>query len=665
MSIIIKNLMKTKTVVLILTLALFLAQGGLSEAIDGEGMAIISPNQAIQGTYETIKIEFTVGESGISVGGGIKFYLPNWDKKGKGITQEINWGVPQTEYPAQQGYTTVQTSNPNVNLDLKIEEFLYPESNPSNPRYYYVMAVKVVMENSLLSGDKVTITYGDKGGGGPGAKIQAIPQDTEFTIFTDFDGDGEYEQISSSPHLKVLGGLASDARVVIPSVTKVNEPFDLKVLIVDENNFRASGYHNHTITFSSSDPEANLPADFTFSPEDNSAAIFPGVSFSSPGIHTITVVDLDTGIIQKSNPSYVANTNLTYKLYWGDIHWHSIVSDGIRQPDEGYLCARDETFLDFTATTDHDFWMRPELNDNWLFAQDKATFYNDPGKFVTFNAYEWTSPRYGHKNVYYYSDDQPLFPFSDGYGYLYKPDELWQELEGRHAITIPHHPAASGASTNWSYRNGSLQRLVEIASGHGVAEYYDLGYPDLTHDPVPGRFVQDALAMGHKLGIIASSDDHYTFPGRNNILVGVYSPQMTRESIFKNLQRRHTYGVTGGRIILYFSMDGHLMGEQYQTVEPPEITVLAAACDNQGTPLIEKIKKIEVIKYSRTHGYQTIVSKEFPDKGVPAHSFVYIDNEFNENSFYYVRVIQTGEKPGINGRSSRAWSSPIWVLKPE
>jgi hypothetical protein len=665
MSMIVKKLMKKETIVLILTLALLLAQGGLSEAVDGEGMAIISPGQALQGTYDTIKIEYTVGESGISVGGGIKFYLPNWDKKGKGIIQEVNWGVPQTEYPAQQGYTTVQTSNPNVNLDLEIEEHLYPESKPSDLRYYHVIEVIVGMGNPLLSGDKVIITYGEKSLGGPGAKVQVIPKDTEFTVFTDCDGDGEYAQISKSPHVNVLGGPARDMRVVIPSVTTVNKPFDIKVLIVDANNFRASGYYNHTITFSSSDPEANLPADFTFSPEDNSAAILPGVSFSNPGIHTITVADLDTGIIQKSNPSYVAKTNLTYRIYWGDIHWHSKLSDGIRQPDEGYLSARDETFLDFTAMTDHDFYMCTELNDNWLFAQGRATFYNDPGKFVTFNAYEWTSPRYGHKNVYYYSDGQPLFPFSDGHGYLYTPDELWQELDGRHVITIPHHPAASGVSTDWSYRNTALQRLVEIASGHGVAEYYDPEYPDLTHDPVPGRFVQDALAMRHKLGIIASSDDHYTFPGRSNILVAVYSPQLTRESIFKNLWRRHTYGVTGGRIILYFSMDGHLMGEEYQTDQPPEITVLAAACDNQVTSLIEKIKKIEVVKYSKTHGYQTIVSKEFPGKGVPAYSFTYTDKEFNENSFYYVRVIQTGEKPGINGRSSRAWSSPIWVFKSE
>lgn len=628
---------------------------GLASASDGEGTATILPSSAMRGTYVTVVVQFTVGPSGVLINGGAKMYLPNEDKS-HGLPEEMNWSIPQVDTADKEGYTIVSKSNPGVTLETIIDKELCPFPSPTSPHYNYSIHIQVV-DGELAQGDTITITYGDTSGGGPGARVQPLPQDTDFSILTDADGDGQYVEIEQSPHIQVIGGMMRRIRVVVPSMVNPDpeESFDLKVVAMDRNNFRASGYSDHIVTFSSSDPEAVLPEDYLFTETDNSSHVFPGVSLSTRGIQTITVTDIDTGISSESNPCLVVTQrHIWRRIYWGDIHWHSKLSDGLRTPDEGYVFARDVSCLDFTAMSDHDS-IHPRLRNMWWKAQERANYYYVPHRFLTLPAYEWTSPGqsvggYGHKNVYYFVDGGPLFHYLTPSLDNRTPDELWSLLEGRRAITIPHHPALSSAETDWTYRNDAMQPLVEIASCHGVSEYFDPDYPDLIHDPIDGHFVRDALTMGHRLGIIASSDNHYTFPGR--YLAAVYSPELTREWLGRSMKKRYTYATTGGRIILFFTADKYLMGSEYDTSTPPRFKVLAC-----GTAPVETV---ELIKYDNSLGYRTIHTRGPLNQPPYATSFVYTDTDFNEDSFYYVRVIQEGETAR---RSSRAWSSPVWVNK--
>jgi len=620
-----------------------------AHAADGEGTGTLSPDLVRIGTYVTITVEITVGQSGIAAGGGINVYLPNQDKRG-GIPPYKNWSTPQTDTPSHAGYTTVSTSNPNVELLTVIEE----ETEPGFKGPLYCIHIGVV-SGHLTSGDSVVVAYGDKSSGGPGAQVQPIPQDTDFSIFTDADGDVQYVEIAKSPQIKIVGGPPASIRVMIPSLLSPKESFDLKVVIVDRLGFKASGNTNLTISFSSSDPQALLPNDYRFTDADDSSHVFHNVSFASFKVQTITVTDIISGTSFKSNPCYVLSNSFPTRIYWGDMHWHSKLSDGLRTPDEGYLCARDEFGLDFSAMTDHEN-MHPSLDDTWWYAQLLADAYYDPYSFVTFTAYEWTSPGqsiggYGHRCVYYL-DNGPLFPHFKSLNpkVLAAPEELWANLAGRQAITIPHHPAVGAKETDWSHYNDTMQPLVEIASIWGVSEYYDPNYPDLAYNFVDGHSVRDAWAMGHKMGVIASSDDHNTFPGHKGFLTAVYSSELTRAGIAKNLVNRRTYATTGGRIILYFKADGHLMGDQYYTSSAPQFVILAV-----GTKPVEAV---ELIKYDQNSGYRTIASRGPLLRPPNKVYFTHEDTDFVEDSFYYVREIQEGES---KTESSRAWSSPIWV----
>jgi len=94
------------------------------------------------------------------------------------------------------------------------------------------------------------------------------------------------------------------------------------------------------------------------------------------------------------------------------------------------------------------------------------------------------------------------------------------------------------------------------------------------------------------------------------------------------------------------------MGDEYSTNIPPEFTVKVAGTNT--------LKSVEIIKYDG-RGYLTIYSINPESETV---DFRFTDNEFKEDSFYYLRVTQVDEywrSPWSNTTSEMAWSSPIWI----
>ncbi len=236
-------------------------------------------------------------------------------------------------------------------------------------------------------------------------------------------------------------------------------------------------------------------------------------------------------------------------------------------------------------------------------------------------------------------------------------------------MVILHHPSglrfciANGCAVlDWSVRNDELQRFVEIFSVHGNSEYFghSQNFMLMYH---AGHFVQDALRMGHRLGIMYSSDSHNGHPGLSGLydyhsyepesgmvdknscrgcLVGVYSKELTREAIWDALHNRRCYATTGKRIILDFRMDGHLMGEEYTARSEREIFVKVIG--TAPIAVIEILQDNQVI---------------FTRKGKKEiEEFTWYDRKplnCKVSYYYYVRVTQ---KDG-----EMAWASPIWVSR--
>jgi len=240
--------------------------------------------------------------------------------------------------------------------------------------------------------------------------------------------------------------------------------------------------------------------------------------------------------------------------YFGDIHGHTWMSDGMGDVDEYYIARRDYYEQDFASLTDHDTFVgKSILPSEWEFIKEMTQAFQEEGRFVTLFGQEWTTARYptnaGHKCIYSLRQDIPLFDHD--YSRYRRTEGLYPALKEWGAIIIPHHTGWTG--TDWENFDPEVQPLAEICSNHGVFEYQG-------NTPIPHRggargcFLQDGLKAGHRFGIIGGSDSHgliwhhhagWKRDCNRTGLAGVLAPNLSREAIFEAMKRRRTFGTTG------------------------------------------------------------------------------------------------------------------------
>jgi hypothetical protein len=305
--------------------------------------------------------------------------------------------------------------------------------------------------------------------------------------------------------------------------------------------------------------------------------------------------------------------------------------------------------LDFCAVTDHAFEV---LDEMWQHSKEVTNRVYRPGRFVTFQAFEWSgmTPLGGDHNCYFLDDDPPIYRSTSYYtpenlqmyhGPVAKQKhirdvyaELRKQLDDRRAFCIPHYGGRRG---NPDFHDPKVQRMIEIFSEHRRSEDWATTF----------------LRRGRRLGIMASTDGHYGNPGYGYLkpgfdwdkqeigmaLVAVYAPRRTREAIFQALYDRHVYATSGERIVLDFHVDGHPMGSEFRSTDPPELHVEAV-----GTA---RIRLVQIKKNSEVAATWTPGNRRAQVR--------WTDNGFQsgETSYYYVRVVQEDNEEAI--------SSPVWV----
>lgn len=191
-------------------------------------------------------------------------------------------------------------------------------------------------------------------------------------------------------------------------------------------------------------------------------------------------------------------------------------------------------------------------NSAWGREVEIANRNNDPGKFTTFIAYEWTSMPNGanlHRNVIFKGDKAPS-PFTSQDSQ--NPQDLWNWLQkirkdGYEALAIPHNANASnGLMYDWNTLDGrpidfayaqlraENEPLSEIAQNKGASETHPALSPNdefanyeifdtllisQQKSKPQGSYVRDAWSRGlvlqrklgvnpYKDGIVGASDLH-------------------------------------------------------------------------------------------------------------------------------------------------------------
>ena len=517
------------------------------------GRAEVEPAaEAVAGNMGTWVLRYTVDRLGVDDGGSIRIAR-------RSVCDSER---PQFDDPKASGYTTVATTG-----DVRLVAG-YDERGHIRP---WRGALQIdIRDGSLGEGNVVTVTFGDRAGGGPGIGMQTFREaEHVFKVLVDPFGTGRFEEIEGSPSIRIVGGPADELQVAAPSDAVAGRPLSITVRALDTWGNRSDGYRGR-VSFASSDPEASLPGEYLFTCEDRGARRIEGIVLNTPGVHTISAAD-EAGLEAASNPIIVRREEPRLRLFWGDFHGQTKQTVGTGTLDEYFSFARDVAAMDFAGWQGNDFQVTGEL---WREVKEATRRLHEPGRFVTFLGYEWSglTPAGGDHNIYFLGDDGELHrsghwlieDSSDEETDRYPISELWGAFRGREDVMAVGH--VGGRHANLDHFDPELVPLIEVHSHHGTFEW----------------FLEEALRRGLKVGFVANSDDHTCRPGltyptggfcTRGGYTGVYASELTREALWEALRSRRCYATTGERIILHVEADGHVMGEEYEARAPPAISV--------------------------------------------------------------------------------------------
>lgn len=160
-----------------------------STPVTGEGTASILPTRVmIGGTGNTITIEYTAGATAWTSGGTLKVIIPS------------GWSVPSIT-GTDAGYFTASVTGGTFDGSSRSGSTIIVNSNSLN-----------------ANTGKITVTYGAKGSGGPGATAQNFAGVAIFMVQSNPSGSVTHN-IASQPQIDVTNPTATVTQTITPTFT--------------------------------------------------------------------------------------------------------------------------------------------------------------------------------------------------------------------------------------------------------------------------------------------------------------------------------------------------------------------------------------------------------------------------------------------------------------
>lgn len=583
-----------------------------------------------------LSFRYTVGATGIEPGGFIWFTMRH----------VFHSTVPQTTDPAQDGFVKLEGPE-TANLRL----VLWPDRADSQDLFLQAFPwqhpIEVRLESGeLRPGDTITLHYGDTSGGGRGFNVQPSQESGfAFRVYVASSPQEPILPLAQDLILPIVGGPVEKLSLLAPSSIKPGQPISLLVRAEDRFGNESVSYESEIVVRADDGTEL---ARHAMGSQDRGLLRLEVAPPRSSGVVRFTVEDGERSA--RSNPTRIIDDSSRLPLYFGDTHGHTLFSDGRGTPDGYYRYARDVAALDFCALTDHDFMLSDEM---WLDLQASTERFNEPGRFATFHAFEWSGMTEvgGDHNVYFRGTETAITRCRSYYDYRNQQayhgrepqtnhiEDLYAFLLSRFAegevMVIPHY---GGRPANPNWHEPRLERMIEIFSDHRRS--HDWAYP--------------FLQRGYRMGILASSDNHIGRPGYGFLhnpllsaggveigtgLVAVYAPERSREAIFDSLFSRFAYATSGDRILLHVGLGTARMGQEMSGPTPQILQV-----EIEGT---DTVSAVEIIKdglaVHTVSGGAESIAFEWSDPTPP---------NTGSTSAYWVRVVQNNNEEAI--------SSPIW-----
>ncbi|MHC4983958.1 MAG: hypothetical protein ACYTF6_12435 [Planctomycetota bacterium] len=472
--------------------------------------------------------------------------------------------------------------------------------------------------------------------------------------------------------LEAPGARPASVSIVVPTITRPGEPFDVKVALADEKGYPSLAFGG-SVTVRPEEPGA-AAVDVAFAEGAPAVATVHGVTLAEEGLTRFSA-ELD-GRTFFSNPT-LCTAQPRRQIYWGDPHVHTVLSnchpDKCRSVQFCFTAARWFAGLDWATAADHVSNGRCEPA-RWKEQAAASDAHDDPPEFVTLPGYEASleGGRGGDTNVYMLRWPDVFVDEYERGSVKTLCERLSEKLEPAvEFFVVPHHTTRTGKHgeiPDEIYPGEQLMPVLEIHSKWGTSEYR--GNPSPLHKIHPGpSYAVDLLGKGLRLGFIAGTDTHSTMPAgfgddANQIdrlpgMTAVVARKLTREDIFGGIRDRNCYAASLERIFLDVSVAGARPGEKLKAANVPgtrKVAVTAAAqSDIVSIDVVRNGQTIHTTSVGEIH--TTSVgdwkgSLEFEDAEDLA-GLLMASRHLGKFAYYYVRVTCAS--------GAQAWSSPVWI----
>ncbi|MFM7231054.1 MAG: CehA/McbA family metallohydrolase [bacterium] len=346
---------------------------------------------------------------------------------------------------------------------------------------------------------------------------------------------------------------------------------------------------------------------------------------------------------------------LGYSHYYGNLHSHTSLSDGVQTPAQAYAFARftAPTPLDFLAVTDHNHSGAGMSLPNYAVGATAAATANADGDFVAIWGQEWgVIATGGHANVF---EAPVLFGWEPGNHDVFVAEG---DYTGLYTAFRANPPAAYPPVVSWCHPSGgdynsyavtadgnAVVRLFAMVSGPANSTAVDES--DAGSSTGSEALFQDALRKGHRVSPTGDQDNHNaTWGASTQARTALLASGRTKSQILQAMAARRAYATTDHNTRVEFSADGHAMGEAWSTGQG--IRISAHVTDPDLGAAVERIELLRGVKgasnaqvVARSVGSPTFQWRERTTfaAGTEAH--------------YYLRIRMSN--------NATVWTGPVYV----
>ena len=381
------------------------------------------------------------------------------------------------------------------------------------------------------------------------------------------------------------------------------------------------------------------------------------------------------------------------KVFFGNLHSHTSLSDGSGTPEQAYEHAR-TVGLDFLAITEHNHPRAEDSlrngdprKDGILIGRHNALYegpapdalvpvadrMSETGKFIALYGQEFSAiSRGNHVNVFDVPKVIRMEDVPNGkFDLLLNWMQNNRDSTGAVAVMQLNHPALTrrddprrtieyGADdfpsrAEWFAKVGGAACLIEILNGPSEAQGTGNRAAEVAEDEY-----RHYLKIGFRVAPSGDQDNHFlTWGSATDVRTAVITDELTKPKLLAAMRNRRVYATEDKNLRLIFKINGHLCGDKVAPPAPDSDLRIEYQIIDDDEP--NATYRIDV--FSGTVGAEmpTVINSIDDDAGnSQPNTFRTIEDVkyTGGQQYFYFRVRQGEDESG--GTVDRAWTAPVW-----